>query len=275
MNHQKDGANANPEREQATMAQCRELLTSLSSSHSWCQDPIYNMNQTASLAPEESGSSVAAVFEFDGIIFHPEARWKIRDIRLGVLGSRVNFPEALHMYQSHVEQYPEMLLTDCFTLDEFEYPFIESSDENITPPEVIARTASNHLFRGHDLFFLSFSQHRELQSITDRLIGELRFPVLKNPFSEASHLYPRTGSFEQRAQDKFELVRRLLQRRDTRVMNRISSTQANYERIHLYHSDPLCAALLQRYVQDHKQELIGGRNAIVFSRIARAAEKNL
>ena len=218
---------------------------------------------------------VAAIFDFDGILFHPESRWKIRDVRLGQLGSRVSFQEAFDLFQSHQGSYPDLLLTDCFVLDEFDYPTASSDTPNITPPEVIARTAQNHLFRGHELIFFSLSRHRELQLITDRLMGELRFPVLKNPFSEARHVYPdrqQEMDFEALLATKYDLLSGLLRQKGHPTVNLSSSDTRRYLRIHLYYTDTQLASQLRDFVQAKQDQLIGGRNALTFSRIAYIAK---
>lgn len=209
----------------------------------------------------------AAIFDFDGVIFHRDAKWKISDLRLGVKGSRISFHDALNLFKEYRKDKPDVLLTDCFTLDEFVYNKLDKSAMNFTPPELVAQTAQSHVFKGHDLYFLSFSKHRELSVITDRIAGELKYPVIKNPFHEARHLFPDVDYYDGIQDEKLTLIIELLRRKD-RFYSRNMDDKVPYTRIYYYYTDKIIFQKLKKFLQANFENFEGGRNCITFNYIA-------
>lgn len=209
----------------------------------------------------------AAIFDFDGIIFHPDTKWKVSDVRLGSTGSRISFEKALSSFKSLSRDNPDLLLTDCFTLDEFEYDHRDAHEMNLTPPLLVAKNAQNHVFKGHDLYFLSICKHRELSDITKKFIGELRYPILKNPFEVAKHLYPEQDYYEGIHKEKFELFLALMQKKDQKA-SRSASKEKIYTRIYYYYSEEHFANQLRSFLKENFEKFEGGRNSITFSYIA-------
>lgn len=220
----------------------------------------------------------AAIFDFDGVVFQPDAGWKIIDARLGVVGSRVRWERGCVLYENYRRHNPDALITECFALDEYAYGSAPVDGAlNITPPDSVMKTAQNHRFRGHDLILLSQSSHRDLLDITEHLMGERRFPVLKNPFEEARFLSPveqnpliLTGHG---IEHKFAIISELLAYKHNLRFNTENEPddRGRYHKIYLYTTEPAYAQVLEDFTRKNLDDLLGGRNAIVHSFIAHPA----
>lgn len=230
-----------------------------------------------SMADIDQEETRAAIFDFDGVLFNDVAHWKVTDIRLGRLGERINWQLACNKFAVWQARNPELLITDCFTLDEFEFSAVNPLEfSQITPPVVLIKTAHHHKSRHHDLFLLSHSGHRDLLRITERLVQDLRFPVLKNPFEEAGFLqlsgrsdkpYLDTSSFHQA---RLDLLEKHLRFKGRRKFNR--ETEGNlptYNKIFYYYTDLSFGPVITEYLDRNHERLEDGRTAIVPSYIAR------
>ncbi|MCB1324340.1 MAG: hypothetical protein H7A21_17365 [Spirochaetales bacterium] len=226
---------------------------------------------------DEIEERMAAVFDFDGLVYQAQSQWKVRNARLGVLGSRVLWKDAFVLYEDLIQRFPDLRITDCFTLDEYGYDRVTPGPDlpNITPPDSIMKTAQNHVFRGHDLLLLSRSTHRDLLVITEHLMGEPRFPVLKNPFEQARFLTPaedRLPILKDHGVDlKFALLSSLVRRNEDLQANagqEDRDARSRYNKIFLYHTERSYVERVERFVRENLDSLTDGRNAIVPSYIA-------
>ena len=139
-------------------------------------------------APDSAEDRNAAVFDFDGVLYSPNAKWKIIDARLGVVGSRISWERGLQMYREASARFDGIQLTECFAPDEFEFA-TAPGQANLTLPQHLMKTAQNHAFRGHELLVISRYAFRDFLRVNERFMGQPGpLPLKGNPFEQARML---------------------------------------------------------------------------------------
>ncbi len=219
----------------------------------------------------------AAVFDFDGALYNNNARWKIADARLGVVGSRIAWDRGLEQFDLARKKFPGLLLGECFTPDEFEFETVRELEGNVTLPGVLMKTAQNHVFRGHDIYILSRYSFRDFMKVTERFMGDPGpLPMKENPFDYAKLLTTEDYSVVQHnsregVQAKFFLLQDMLRYDDLDAEPprfRENSALPRYEKIFLYYTEDDYPPLIEPFVREKIEALSGGRNTFVLSYIA-------
>lgn len=231
----------------------------------------------AATAFEEDADN-AAVFDFDGALYNNNARWKIADARLGVVGSRIAWDRGLEKFDQARKKFPGLLLGECFTPDEFEFETVRELSGNVTLPGGPLKTVQNHVFRGHDIYILSRYSFRDFMKVTERFMGDPGpLPMKENPFDYAKLLTTEDYSVVQHnsregVQAKFYLLQDMLRYDDLDAEPPRSDENApalpRYEKIFLYYTENDYPALVEPFVRDKIAALSGGRNTFVLSYIA-------
>ncbi len=227
--------------------------------------PVMNV-YTSNMAENPS----AAIFDFDGVIFQPDSQWKVNNPHAGVLGSRVNWPQACAIFESILAKNPDAKLNEYFVLNEYHYlKKREDTGENILPLQILKKAARNHISRKHELFFLSCRSYRDLWEITQNIpdVEEKNTP-LPNPFLNARHLSPPYEPISSAPEKNIEIKFRLL----ASMLKKIKSSAANpegiFEKIFLYYTESEYRKVISEYLARELDNLEGGRNSIVAVQIA-------
>lgn len=232
----------------------------------------------ANSADDSAEERNAAIFDFDGVLYSPSAKWKIIDARLGVVGSRISWERGLQIYREASGRFDGIQLTECFAPDEFEFA-TAPGQTNLTLPQHLMKTAQNHAFRGHELLVISRYAFRDFLRVNERFMGQPGpLPLKGNPFEEARMLV--TENYREAHSDttlslrkKFEAIQMMLQRQGDALSDADADESADrptlsFARIYLYYTEDSYAELSAQLLEQEREQLLGGRNAIVRSLIA-------
>lgn len=223
----------------------------------------------------------AAVFDFDGVIFHKETRWKVINPRAGVLGSGMHWTKACKVYENIVDASPGTALNDVFHLDEYSFRYeIPQNITNRMPMDSVNQTARSHAARRRDVLILSGRYYPGLDRFLDGLYQtfhrELRpgeLPVPKDPFENSRPIFPDQAmpvselNVEKSIHRKMELLKSLLHRCEEEehvsVDTDCEEPFCRYDRLFLYYTEPQFFEYIHEFLRNEMDELCGGRNAIV------------
>ena len=224
----------------------------------------------------ESGEQVA-LFDFDGILFSPESRWKIRNPRLGVLGSGIAPDRMHHLFREILDEDPGTSILDHFSFDHFEVQGHPLEDGiNLLPPESIIPTARDHLGRRRELYILSSRPYRGLAGVTGPLYEEYKSTngredhfTRSNPFLGKKVLTPDSReSLEDPIGAKVAALRNVLMKAGESDENE-NDSRRRFSRIFLYLSEEDFLRAVKEFLEQYGEVLPEGRNSIVPVMIAR------
>ncbi len=225
---------------------------------------------------EDDLNTRAAVYDFDGLWFQPDVRWKIVNTHLGVLGSPVRETEGCRIFESILRENPEARIHEYFALDGYQLDRIRpESGVNFTPVDLVLNTADSHFRRQCDIKVLSCMNYSGITDIVDRMFEhQLKYPVISNPFTDAKLLspvafgeavIPSEGGYAKAFERKVDLIKSLLKRHE-------EDHERPYEQIFLYFTEKRYPEMLEPYLREQMGELLGGRSAVVLSYIAELEE---
>lgn len=205
----------------------------------------------------------AAVFDFDGIIFQPGSKWKIRNPQIGVLGTRIPWEDACLIFEKILAVNPQARLSEFYLLNE--YSLIAESEfarGNLQPLDSVMKAARSHVGRKQDLFFLSSRSYRDLNEFTEQFMKPEDQRSGPNPFLASKLLFPPyepiSAETFRNVENKFRLLTGML-----RTVEDPNPPEAIYQKIFLYYTETEYESLISSFLQKNLDRLEGGRNAIV------------
>ena len=84
---------------------------------------------------EEEEQRQAVFFDFDGLFFQPDTRWKVVQSSLEKLGTRLSFEECCRFFDGVVSAKRDARISDYFGIGEYKFDEVEfSPDRNVVQP---------------------------------------------------------------------------------------------------------------------------------------------
>lgn len=237
----------------------------------------------------EDNTKQAAFFDFDGIIFREQSGWKIVHPAAGYLGTGMAWNRACAAFESILKKNPSARVDEYFTLDNYEAPSGQLNHEwNLLPMNSVVQTARSHIYRQRNIFILSTRFYPGMESFIQRIYEKYNrppkpgeFPYPENPF-ESPSIITLDGSHPVKdlskltsIELKLSMLTGLLTRNEGMELCAGNQNRETYEKIFLYFTEPQYKDLIQNYLNDNRNCLSGGRNAIVPFYLANVQSVNL
>ena len=205
------------------------------------------------------------MFDFDGILFSEKSLWKIKNPRLGILGSSIS-PEKMHkIFLELKSQDPEIQLLDHFSFDSFDSSTGTGDPElNLLPPDSLIPTASHHLQKKRELFLLSARPYAGLAGVTEHLYenykngnGKNDHFTRENPFGGKKILTPSRDEIpDDPVEAKIASLAGVF-------LNLNGDEEPRFSRIVLYLSELEFLERLDRFLDHYREDLPSGKNTIL------------
>jgi len=203
----------------------------------------------------------AAIFDFDWILFHPGAGWKVTNPEIDVLGRSIPWQHACMFFEAILKQNPGAEITDHFLPNEYTLTTTRIEDHaSVTPYSSLLKTALSHKRRGHKLYVISQKNYPGLIKISEIFMSKHKgLPLSENPLLEAGVLFAdasRTGGDPLFA--RLLLLRSMLNRKGV-------IKDESYDQIFYYFTQPGFERQIKEFLDVEEESLNRGRMSVIGS----------
>jgi hypothetical protein len=208
---------------------------------------------------------VLFVCDFDGALFHKENRLKVINSHTAPLGSPMAVKEASRTYERIRSEYPAVSLLEIFAVDELLFPGGTADVEGVIPKSVASKTLYNHISKRHEPAILSSFDFRGMNRIFSRFFPPERGTPNEELFGSAMLLTTGINSafFQmppaESVRRKLSVLGGLLRRQDEEPIE----NSHRFDRIFFYYTEREYTAQILDFVQAHRADFAGGRNALM------------